>query len=65
MAFAILHFGHLNEAGKSSNLVPEGIFKPSSILSSSNVYPQILHLYIAINNSPKIYLGLSSGLEAV
>ncbi len=65
MAFGILHFGHLNEAGKSSNFVPAGIFKPSSMSSSSNVYPQILHLYMAISNSPKIYLVLLSDPEAV
>ena len=65
MPFAIRHFGHLKEAGKSSNLVPAGIFKPSSILSSSNTYPQILHLYIAINNLLKTYLVLSSDQEGV
>ena len=53
MALAILHFGHLKEAGKSSNLVPAGIFKPSSISSSSKTYPQILHLYLTILSSLK------------
>jgi len=54
MAFAILHFGHLNEDGRSSNLVPGVMFNPSSMLDSSNMYPQILHLYLLIIALPFI-----------